>query len=55
MIQLIAMRPPELISAYPGILDLQEVCGMAGGAEFIQLWVDASGRISGFSLLEGSV
>ena len=54
MLALVAMRPPERITEYPFIVDLQEVAGTLKGQATIRLWEDAGGRLVGFSLLDGS-
>ena len=54
MIALVCMRPPQRISQYPFIVDLQEVSGTLGGQASIRLWEDAGGAPVGFTLLDGT-
>jgi mycothiol synthase len=52
MINLVSMRPPQRMAAYPFLMDLQEVCGAPEGQSTIRLWEDAGGEIAAFALLD---
>ena len=54
MIALVSMRPPERITAYPFIVDLEEVSGTPQGQATIRMWEDSERVPVGFSLLDGS-
>jgi hypothetical protein len=54
MIALVSTRPSERITAYPFIVDLQEVSGTVKGQEATRVWEDDAGRLAGFNLLEDS-
>ena len=54
MIALVSQRPAERITAYPFIVDLQEVSGTPKGQASIRLWEDSGGAPVGFSLLDGA-
>jgi mycothiol synthase len=48
---LIAARPPERITDYPSIVDLQELLGGSAIQANTCLWEDAAGRLIGFAIL----
>jgi ribosomal protein S18 acetylase RimI-like enzyme len=54
MLALVGERPPQWITEYPFIVDLQEITGTPEGQASIRLWEDTSGSPVGFSLLDGT-
>jgi len=51
MISLVAARPAERITDYPGIVDLREMLGRSEMRTNTRLWEDADGQFVGFAIL----
>jgi mycothiol synthase len=49
---LIAVRPAERITDYPGIVDLQEALGIPAIRANTRLWVNADGQVVGFAFVD---
>ena len=49
---LIAVRPAERITDYPGIVDLQELLGRPAIQANTRLWEDADGQLVGFAIVD---
>lgn len=49
---LIAVRPAERITDYPGIVDLQEMLGTPAVQANTRLWQDAGGQLVGFAFVD---
>jgi ribosomal protein S18 acetylase RimI-like enzyme len=49
---LLAVRPREQMADYPGIVDLQELMGIASMSANTRLWFDMDGRAIGFAFVD---
>lgn len=52
MVALLQARTDEHATDYPGIIDLQELMGMAETRGYIRLWENEAGRLAGFAIVE---
>lgn len=49
---LVAVRPAERITDYPGMVDLRELLALGRVQENTRLWLGAAGRVVGFALVD---
>ena len=52
MIAMVSDRPPERVTDYPSIIDLNEMLGPSGPRDDVQLWEDGGGALVGFAILD---
>jgi len=52
MVALVSARPPQRVTDYPSIIDLNEMLGTPGPRDDVQLWEDEDGAIAGFAILD---
>lgn len=52
MIDLVRSRPDQRAADYPGIVDLQELAGLAATQANTRLWEDAAGKVIGFAIVD---
>lgn len=52
MIALVRSRPDQRVADYPGIVDLQELAGLATTQTNTRLWEDAAGKVVGFAIVD---
>lgn len=52
LLDLVRSRPPERLTNFPSLADLQEMLGVERSTRKVQLWEDWNGKLKGFAILD---